>query len=46
MTVDGNPVLRVSWSSVGLTPADLGGTAGLIAESGEVRFGSVRTGGS
>ncbi len=46
VTVDGNPVLRVSWSSVGLTPADLGGTAGLIAESGEVRFGSVRTGGS
>jgi hypothetical protein len=45
VTTDGLPALRVPWASAGLSPTDLDGPAGLIAESGEAKFAGSRAGG-
>jgi hypothetical protein len=42
LEIDGMPAPDVPLGAAGLSPADLDGKAGLMAESGEVRFADVR----
>jgi hypothetical protein len=42
LEIDGMPAPDVSFSAARLSPTDLEGTAGLMAESGEVRFADVK----